>query len=107
MGELRFPISGNVSSARPYERIRLASGTTCGLCHGAEVRDAKIPFAEAFISRAIRPSATDEVTLESLHQLKSECRPETNRSRCELLRALLAHGQVRRQDFPEEMFRGL
>lgn len=106
-GELLFPVSENVASSRPYERIRKEAGTTCGFfCHGVEVRDPKISFAEAFISRAIRPSLSSEVSLDSLHRLKSECRPATNRSRCELLQALLAHGQVRRQDFPEEMPRG-
>jgi hypothetical protein len=106
-GELRFPVSETIASSRPYERIRKDSGTTCGFfCHTAEVRDPKISFAEAFVSRAIRPSSDLEVSLESLRRLKSECRPATHRSRCELLQALLAHGQVLRQDFPEEMPRG-
>lgn len=107
-GELRFPQNGIVERARPYDRIRAGSGTTCGaICHGSEVRDETITFTQAFISRAIRPSATGEVSLDALRHLKSICKPEKTPARCELLEALFAHGPVLRQDFPDEMMRGL
>lgn len=102
-GELRFPISGNISSSLPYERIREESGTTCGLCHAGEARDTSISFTEAFVSRAKRASLGTEVSLDFLNRAKSECGSSANRPRCELLQALLAGGRAQRQDFPADV----
>ena len=106
-GELRFPVFDIVPQGLAYSRIREGDGTACGFfCHGAEEQDPRIPFAEAFVSRAIRPSLSTEVSLEALRRLRSECRPQTHRDRCDLLQALLGHGDVRRQAFPAEMSEG-
>jgi hypothetical protein len=106
-GELRFPLPDRVTHALPYARIREGEGTACGFfCHGAEEQDPRIPFAEAFVSRAIRPSLSSEVGLDTLHRLKLECRPQANPQRCDLLSALLEHGDVQRQDFPAGMSEG-
>jgi hypothetical protein len=105
--ELRFPVFDTVPQGLAYSRIREGDGTACGFfCHGAEEQDARIPFAEAFISRAIRPPLSSEVSLETLHKLRAQCQPQTHRERCELLQALLGHGDVQRQDFPAEMSEG-
>lgn len=105
--ELRFPVTEDVPLALPYSRILEGEGTACGFfCHGSEVRDARITFAEAFVSRAIRPSDSSEIKLETLHRLHAECRQPPARRRCELLQALLGHGDVQRQDFPSEMSEG-
>lgn len=105
--ELRFPITEAVPPALPYGRILEGEGTACGFfCHGSEVRDARITFAEAFVSRAIRPAASSEIQLDTLHRLNAECRQPPARRRCELLQALLGHGEVHRQDFPAEMSEG-
>jgi hypothetical protein len=105
--EIHFPVSKNISYARPYERIRLGAGTNCGICHGGEARDPAITSTEAFASRAIQPFVDSEVTLARLRELQSECQPDANRKRCELLDAILEHGPVRRQEFPADMPRGL
>ena len=105
--ELRFPVTEAVPPALPYARILEGEGTACGFfCHGLEVRDARITFAEAFVSRAIRPADSSEIQLETLHRLHAECRLQPARRRCELLQALLGHGEVQRQDFPPEMTEG-
>lgn len=105
--ELRFPITEAVPKALPYSRILEGEGTACGFfCHGSEVRDLRITFAEAFLSRAIRPAPSSEIKIESLQRLRDECRHPSTRRRCDLLHALLAHGEVHRQDFPPEMSEG-
>lgn len=105
--ELRFPVFDTVPQGLAYSRIREGSGTACALfCHGSEERDQRIAFAEAFISRAIRPSLSSEVSIATLQRLRSECPPQTHRERCDLLQALLGHGEVIRRAFPEEMSEG-
>lgn len=106
--ELRFPVTEAVPPALPYARILEGEGTACGFfCHGSEERDLRITFAEAFVSRAIRPAASSEVKPETLHRLDAECRSLLLVGRrCELLRALLGHGEVHRHEFPAEMSEG-
>lgn len=102
--ELRFPLSGKVSAALPYERIRQGAGTTCSFfCHSAEARDLDVPHAEAFVSRAIRPAPDTEVSLAFLKSVQSECGSAASSPRCELLQAILAGGDAVRAEFPAEM----
>lgn len=104
MGELRMPIRGEIEHALPYDRIRQGVGTTCGFfCHQDEVRDAGVPFTEAFVSKSIRASADSEVTLEFLRGVLAQCKTPTASARCELLHALLVSGRAQREDFPADM----
>lgn len=102
--ELRFPVTEHVSDALAYQRIRSGLGTTCAhFCHQHEERDWRIQHAEAFLSKAIRPSLRFEVTLNSLESVRSACRSPTDSLRCELLHAVLVRGQATREEFPADM----
>ena len=109
LGELRMPVQTDIKHALPYERISEDHGTTCGFfCHQNEVRDPSIPFANAFVSKAIRAAADSEVTLDSLRDVLSRCKspsgvPARTAARCELLQALLVTGRGQREDFPADM----
>lgn len=102
--ELRLPIDAPVSNALAYERIRLGVGTTCAhFCHQHEVRDNRITHAEAFLSKAIRPSAHFEVSLAYLEKVRSVCKSPEESLRCDLLHAVLVHGKAVREEFPADM----
>ena len=109
LGELHMPIQARIEHALPYDRISKDLGTTCGFfCHQNEVRDPKIHFTEAFVSKSIRAAADSEVTLDSLRGALSRCKspsamPAANSARCELLQALLVTGRAQREDFPADM----
>ena len=117
LGELRMPVEAEIKHALPYERIGQDLGTTCGFfCHQNEARDPSITFAKAFVSKAIRAAADSEVTLASLRDVLSRCKPPSGTAartsaatsagtsaRCELLHALLVTGRGQREDFPADM----
>lgn len=112
LGELRMPIETEIKPALPYDRISKDAGTSCGFfCHQNEVRDPRIGFAEAFVSKAIRAAADSEVPIESLRGALSRCKSPThgagptatNSARCALLHALLVTGRAQREDFPADM----
>jgi hypothetical protein len=102
--ELRFPVDAPVSNALAYERIRTGVGTTCAhFCHQHEVRDWRIRHAEAFLSKAIQPSARYEVSLASVEKVRAACKTPADSLRCDLLHAVLVHGKAQRQGFPADM----
>ncbi len=102
--ELRFPVDAPVSNALAYERIRTGLGTTCAhFCHQHEVRDWRIQHAEAFLSKAIQPSARFEISLDYLHKVRSACKSPADSLRCDLLHAVLVRGKAERQAFPADM----
>ncbi len=109
LGELRMPIETGIKPALPYDRISKDLGTTCGFfCHQNEVRDPRIGFAEAFVSKAIRAAADSEVPMASLRGALSRCKSPGsvaagNSARCALLHALLVTGRAQREDFPADM----
>ena len=104
LGELRMPIQTEIKYALPYERILEDVGTSCGFfCHQNEELDPSIPFAKAFVSKAIRASADSEITLDSLRGVLSRCKSPSESPRCELLTAVLKTGRGQRQDFPPDM----
>ena len=104
LGELRMPIQTEIKHSLPYDRINEDVGTSCGFfCHQNEERDPSIPFAKAFVSKAIRASADSEVTLDSLRSVLSRCKSPSASPRCELLNALLVTGRGQREDFPADM----
>lgn len=102
--ELRLPVDAPVSNALAYERIRLGVGTTCAhFCHQHEVRDNRIAHAEAFLSKAIRPSAHFEISLAYLEKVRSACKSPADSLRCDLLHAVLVRGKAVREEFPQDM----
>ena len=98
-GELAFPIAGLISPAEAFKGIRNGSGTTCRVCHASEERAVDIGYAEAFISRALRPQDRQLVDLETVRRERAICDARVEPDRCAFLRALFDHGEVSEQNF--------
>jgi len=103
-GELRFPIEQPVPVSLPFSRIANGNGTTCAhFCHQHEARDVRIKYADAFLSKAIRPSSFHEVTFAFLEGVRKDCRSPRESVRCGLLDAIFGNGRAVRTEFPEGM----
>lgn len=101
--ELHLPIETPVSRAAPYEQVRFEGGTTCGGCHGGEERDEAIDFADAFVSRALRPRDSDLVELDRVRSEWLACSAEEEPERCAMLEAIFGHGTVLHRSFPDSV----
>ncbi len=102
-GELAFPLEHPVDLGAPYERVRSGSGTICGLCHANEQPASGLPFAEAFISNALRPRPETHVTIGALRVQHAACDARVSPHRCEMLAALFDGGEVVEEPFPAAM----
>lgn len=101
--ELQFPITGLVSAAAPYDRVRNGNGTSCRLCHTTEAVDTSVGFTSAYQSSAFRALPATEVPLASVRGQYETCNPLAEPDRCELLKMIFSVGPVIRQDFPAGM----
>lgn len=102
-GELPFPVSADVPPEAPYTEILLGSGTICATCHRNETRAFNIPFANAFVSQALRPRPDTVVSVESLRQQAVICDAVAEPQRCAVLRSLFGGGGAKAHDFPSSM----
>ena len=99
--EIEFPVTGELSSAAPFERILFLDDLTmCGVCHADEEPALDVTFTRAFESRALRPLAHERVSLDSLVQELYRCEPALEPHRCSLLDAVFGDGAVVDRDFP-------
>lgn len=101
--EIGFPVVQALSASAPYDRILYGSGTACVFCHSGENATPLVSFANAFVSRALRPNPATKVELEDLRTEVAKCNPGLEQKRCELLKALFGNGELRSQDFPADM----
>ncbi len=101
--ELKFPVRDEVSPQSAYEDILFSEITTCAQCHAQEEEIAGFGIERAFVSEALRPLPTEEVSLESLRPEVLECDPFAGGRRCAMLYGLFLYGPVVRQDFPQDM----
>ncbi len=100
--ELVFPVEQMLSAAAPYDQVDLGSGTSCGLCHGEETRVAEIEFANAWASDVFQDEIDDAVSLSFVRQNARDCDPEAEPRRCEILGAIVGHGELTPQDLPRD-----
>lgn len=102
--EIEFPVAGELSHAAPFERIVYKEGqSSCAFCHSAESPDDTIDFADAFVSTAYRPARNqDYVSVAELARELSECDPEVEPQRCDMLESLFSGGVPVEQEFPAE-----
>jgi hypothetical protein len=107
--ELPTPITAPLEPRDPYESLKLTKGTqagmgtTCRTCHGQEERAEQIPFAEAFVSEALRPDPRTSVSLDQVLAERDACPEGDAGERCTMLRALFDHGPVLPRDFPASL----
>lgn len=99
--EIPFPVIGDVALNAPFDRIRLASGTTCGLCHTQESPATEINYANAFKSVALRPNNNTLVPLSDFRQTASACDWKSEPERCGVITSIF-NGPVQTYIFPQE-----
>lgn len=99
--ELEFPLTERVQPADPYTRIHQGTtGTTCGGCHDGERPSETV--TGAFVSEALQPPVEFLQGLSFVAQHAKLCAPQDPTARCELLRAVFAHGETVGTTLPAE-----
>lgn len=102
-GELELPLAQLVPASAPYDRVRYAEGTVCGLCHYDESAMADPSLIGTFSSIAFRPRSETRVAIDHLRDASTTCDWRTQPHRCEMLSALFDGGAVVEESFPETM----
>jgi hypothetical protein len=97
--EVKFPVTEHLTPDAPFAHVRSDEGTTCRFCHPNEVPAPEIS-PNAFISGAFSPLPRAQVGLDNLQAEHSACDAAKEPERCEFLRAMFGHGEVRARDFP-------
>jgi hypothetical protein len=99
--ELEFPITLPLDPALPFDRVATPDGPTltgCGLCHSHETEVADGRFA----STPLQPRSNTLVQIDTLLTEHELCDPDVEPERCGMLSALLDHGAVYHEPFPDE-----
>lgn len=97
--EIAFPVTEELTTDSPFERLPLSNVTACGVCHDNEepVRG----IEGAVVSESLRPRQSEVIAVEDVRLEFESCDPELERDRCEMFTALFAHGDVLEQSFPD------
>jgi len=98
--EVEFPVVQPVSAKDPYDSVLYGNGTSCSFCHKGERRSSLVDFATAYESRALQPAEDTLVDLEMFRKELPICNFQKEPERCEMIKALLTHGEVRSRRFP-------
>ncbi len=100
-GELHFPVEGDLALADAYDRISGPDGTAtgCGLCH---LDERPWDGAEgAFVSNGLAPAVSGRVSIDAIIAVRHACDPVSEPDRCAVLAALVDHGELVHQPFPD------
>jgi len=90
-GELELPITGALRASAPFDRVQAGKGTTCGTCHDDEAPSGS---GAGFVSEVLTPLPEFDVKVDDLKRDAAGC-GATDNGRCDLLRAVFDHGEVR------------
>ncbi len=102
--EIEFPVASELAPSAPFDGLLFnAQLTTCGGCHADEQQESELSGVRAFASIALRPHASDRVSVQSLGKELEICDHAREPLRCAMLDALLGWGQVTERDFPADM----
>ena len=99
--EIQFPIENSVT----YEQINthLSSGGTnssCVSCHFAEAKSSYTTGKSLFISNILRPDESQRVGQTFMKIQAETCNSETNKYRCDILKAIYINGAASDATFP-------
>jgi hypothetical protein len=100
--ELAFPIVLPLDPETPFARVRTPDGPTptgCGVCHAGEIDVGEGRFA----STPLRPRASTLVSIDDLRHEHETCASDVDPERCSMLSALLDHGDVFHDPFPDDL----
>ena len=98
--ELAFPIELPLDPNAAYDKVLTYAGggaTGCQVCHFEEIEVAEGRYA----STPLRPPDRTVVPLEVLEDEHAACDPGAEPERCAMFSALLDHGSVHHQPFPD------
>jgi hypothetical protein len=102
--EIPFPLQQDMTTDKIVEQLaRGEQGSVCRLCHASEYPAGDAFYPGALESDALRPIPAYDVSLEQLTAERIACDPEQEPERCDMLSALLDHGEVRFRAFPASM----
>lgn len=104
-GELPFPVTATLAADAAYTSIAnlQGTGTTCAGCHSAEAAAPSSYGPGAYVSTALKPLATRDVSLFDLKFQHGLCQPDDGADPCAGFEALFGHGEVLPKAFPPEM----
>lgn len=103
-GEITFPVTQDLMASAPYTQVVREGniGTRCAACHFNE-RPATSSFpANAFISKALRPFARQDVSFDLLKEMSANCATIVS-DRCDILQSLFRGAEPTRYNFPSAM----
>ena len=102
--EIAFPVMTRLDPSAPFDNLLFASDTTtCGACHAGEERESEVSGVRTYVSLALRPRPSEQVSARSLSHELEICDRVREPQRCAILDGLLGWGQVTDRDFPVEM----
>jgi hypothetical protein len=103
-GELEFPIEAALAPTAPFDRLQFnaqTSTSTCGFCHQNEQPAAGIDHPFARISQAMRPMASQHVSLAAMQNETAICDPASEPDRCAMLHAIFDRSEpALEREFP-------
>ena len=102
--EIAFPVSARLDPGAPFDHLLFTPQlTTCGACHAGEDQESEISGVRTFVSLALRPRPSEQVSAGSLNHELEICDRAREPQRCAILDGLFGWGQVTDRDFPVEL----
>ena len=98
--EIEFPVEAALAPEDPYDRIRMGTGTTCGVCHLSEFLANTVTITDAYESDALQPAPESALSLSLARQYARDCDAAATPERCGILMGLFAHGDATPGEFP-------
>ena len=99
--EIHFPVELPFDAASPFDRVHTPDGPTptgCGVCHTSETDMGEGRWA----STPLQPRQSTLVPIDLLLDENERCDPAEDVYRCTMLSALLDHGDVFHEPFPND-----
>lgn len=103
-GEIELPLTGTLTDAAPFDRIRNPEHgniTTCFVCHDSEEDEPGFPNGRS--SLIVRPRTKSLVPLSTLQAEFEACDPNEEPKRCAMLTALVAWGPLEHRPFDKNL----
>lgn len=99
--ELAFPVLENLAPSAPYKKVKLINrdASSCIFCHFDEVQVDTVEGVPVYQSMILAPISS--ITIAEIIVENITCHSELEPKRCRMLSALVDHGELVWEDFPE------
>ncbi|MCB0369520.1 MAG: hypothetical protein KDD45_08735 [Bdellovibrionales bacterium] len=99
--EIKFPVNSTVTIEQISEQLSKGGNTsTCVTCHTSETKMYYNNTSRLFISNFIRPNESQRVQQSYMKSQAETCNEDTNKFRCDMLKAIYIKGQASDDVFP-------